>query len=203
MVAVAHPPRRRYTPQEYLELERAAEFKSEYLGGYIYAMAGGSPEHNTVLSNTHIEVGSQLKSTGCRTYVTEQKICIPSEELYTYPDVSIVCGEPLFHEEHRDVLTNPKVIIEVLSPSTEDYDRGRKFTRYQEIASLTDYILISQDRPRIDHCERKGEGQWLISTYIGLDTEVHIESIGCVLRMREIYDLVEFPKPKSEEETTS
>jgi Uma2 family endonuclease len=192
MVAAAKPRHRRYTPDEYLEIERAAELKSEYLDGQIYAMAGGSPEHNTISINLTVEVGGALRSGPCRPFGSDQKVRIPSEALFTYPDLSVVCGEPRYHDSYGDVLLNPAAIFEVLSPSTEDYDRGRKFTRYQQIESLSDYILIAQDQPRIDHYVRQTPDRWLLTTYVGLETMFQIPSIGCALRLSDVYNRIEF-----------
>ena len=143
-------PVRRYTPEEYLELERKAEFKSEYIdgeifpiGGGILGMAGADEAHNLIVTNAVRELSLQLKGRPCRTYPSDMKVEPVPGGQFVYPDVTVVCGEPRFHDERRDMLKNPTVIIEVLSPSTEAYDRGAKFARYRQMNSLTNYLLIS------------------------------------------------------------
>jgi Uma2 family endonuclease len=202
MIAAAKPPQRRYTPAEYLELERTAEFKSEYVDGQIYAMAGASPQRNTISANTTADVVTQLRGRDCQAFGSDQKVSIPSEELFTYPDLSVVCGEPRYHDEHSDVLLNPRVIVEILSPSTEGYDRGAKFARYEDIETFTDYILVSQFEPRIEHYVRQPDGNWLRTVAKGRDAELEIASIGCVLRLRDIYDRIDFSKQKEGEDAS-
>jgi len=184
-----------YTPEEYLSLERSADFKSEYLDGLIYAMAGSSPQHSAITANVIAIAVAALRGKPCQVFSSDLKVATDPHGLYAYPDLSIVCGEPQFHDEHQDVLTNPTVLVEVLSPSTEAYDRGRKFIQYQRIASLTDYILVAQEEPRLEHYARQGGNQWLLSSAAGLDGSLAIGSLGCTLRLAEIYDKVRFPQP--------
>lgn len=187
-----------YTPEEYLAFERAAETKHEYLDGQIYAMAGGSPQHNQICFNLAGEIHPQLKGTSCIGYTSDQKVRTDPMDLFSYPDVTIVCGKPVFHDKHNDVILNPKVIIEVLSPGTEDYDRSQKLTRYQAIKSVSDYILISQTRPCVEHFVRqKGKRQWLFAIEIEMKAEIFIASINCRLKLADIYDRVTFPPSKS------
>ncbi len=187
----------RFTPEEYLKFERASETKHEYIDGFIYAMAGGSPPDNQIGFNTIGELRLQLKGTRCRGFTSDQKIRTDPQDLFSYPDITIVCGEPIFHDQHKDVILNPKVIIEVLSPSTESHDRVEKFARYQKIKTLTDYILIAQDRPSIEHFARPKSGsKWRYSLAIGLTDELVISSIKCKLKLADIYDLITFPLPK-------
>ncbi len=186
-----------YTPEEYLAFERAAETKHEYLDGQIYAMAGGSPQHNQICFNTNVAVGVQIRGTECIGYTSDQKIRTDPMDLFSYPDLTIVCGKPIFHDKHKDVILNPKVIIEVLSPSTEDHDRSQKLTRYQNIKSLSDYILISQDRPCVEHFVRqKGKRQWLYTIETEMKAEIFIASINCKLKLADIYERVNFPPLK-------
>jgi len=192
-MATAQPQRRLFTPEEYLTLERASEHKSEYLEGEIYAMAGGSPEHNTITANLTIRIGMQLLGRSCQVFTSDMKVRSSTLSLFAYPDLSIVCGKPQYHDAHRDVLTNPTVIFEVLSDSTEAYDRVQKFANYQINESLIDYLLVAQKEPHIDHFARQGEDQWLLTSYRGLDARVYIASIDCTLRLSEVYDRVEFP----------
>ena len=182
----------RYTPQEYLAMERQAEGKSEYFQGEIFAMAGGSEEHNLIALNIASELRNQLKGKPCRVYPSAMRVWIPAYEKYTYPDVTVVCGQPQFQDEVRDTLLNPTVIIEVLSPSTEKYDRGKKFERYKSLLSITDYILVAQDERLLDHSVRQPHDQWLLTTARGRDSQLHIANIGCTLWLSEVYDKVEF-----------
>jgi len=186
-----------HTPEEYLAFERAAETKHEYLDGQIYAMAGGSPQHNQICFNLAGEIHPQLKGTSCIGYTSDQKIRTDPMDLFSYPDLTIVCGKPIFHDKHNDVILNPKVIIEVLSPRTEDYDRSEKLTRYQAIKSVADYILISQTRPSVEHFVRqKGKRQWLFTIETEMTAEILIASINCKLKLADIYDRVVFPPAK-------
>ena len=182
----------RYTPQEYLAMERQAEGKSEYFQGEIFAMAGGSEEHNLIALNIASELRNQLKGKPCRVYPSAMRVWIPAYEKYTYPDVTVVCGQPQFQDEVRDTLLNPTVIIEVLSPSTEKYDRGKKFERYKSLLSVTDYILVAQDEALLDHYARQPHDQWLLTTVRGRDSQLRIANIGCTLWLSEVYDKVEF-----------
>lgn len=186
-----------YTPEEYLVLEREADTKHEYLDGQIYAMAGASPVHNQICFNIIGEIHGQLKGTPCFGYTSDQKIRTDPLDLFTYPDITIVCGEPKFHDDKQDVILNPKVIIEVLSPTTEAYDRGEKFARYQQLKSLTDYILVAQDKPRVEHYVRqKGKKPWLYSIEHEMTASVGIDSIGCKLKLADVYDRIVFPPPR-------
>lgn len=183
-----------FSPDEYLALERKSAVKHEYLDGQIYAMAGASPTHNQICFNTTVAIGVQLKGSSCIGYTSDQKIRTDPMDLFSYPDLTIVCGTPQFHDNQKDVILNPTVIIEVLSPKTEEYDRSEKFTRYQNLKSLTDYILISQTRPAVEHFVRqKGKRQWLYTLESDLQAEIEIASVGCKLRLAGIYDRVVFP----------
>ncbi|MDX2032525.1 MAG: Uma2 family endonuclease [Blastocatellia bacterium] len=183
-----------FSPDEYLAMERKAAAKHEYLDGLIYAMAGASPTHNQICFNLAGELHPQLKGTTCVGYTSDQKIRTDPMDLFSYPDLTIVCGAPQFHDNQKDVILNPTVIIEVLSPKTEEYDRNEKFIRYQNLKSLTDYILISQSRPAVEHFVRqKGKRQWLYTLESDLRTELVIASVGCKLHLADIYDRVVFP----------
>jgi Uma2 family endonuclease len=190
MTALAAP--RLYTPEEYLELERAAVYKSEYVNGRIYAMSGASREHNLIAFNLSAEIRTQLKSRPCEAYGSDMRVHIPDTTMYTYPDMSIVCGEPQFADSHVDTLLNPTVLMEVLSPSTEGYDRGEKFAHYRRLASLQEYLLVSQTRARIERFVRQGMN-WVLTEYDGLDATVPLRAIDCSLALREVYDKVQFP----------
>lgn len=191
-----------YTEDEYLALERASQERREYLDGQIYLMAGESTAHGDICTNLTIEVGSQLKGTPCHTFSKDTKIKsgpapksrYSSEGLYSFPDLVVVCGEIQTLDEHGDVILNPKVIIEVLSPSTEAFDRGKKFLRYRTyLDSLADYVMVAQSQPLIEHFARDEKGQWLIAaTATDLSQSVVLSSIGCTLRLREVYDRIVF-----------
>jgi Uma2 family endonuclease len=181
-----------YTPEEYLEFERAAETRHEFLDGHIYAMAGESLSHSRICVNIAAEMRRVLKGSRCEALSPNMKVRAETKGLFAYPDLSIVCGEPVFHDDQKDVLLNPKVIIEVLSPSTQRYDQTKKFFKYRkEIPSLTDYILIYQDVAFIEHHEKQGDGRWVHNVFDGLQDTLRIPSIECEISMAEIYDRVE------------
>lgn len=183
-----------FTAAEYLAFEREATTKHEFIDGLILNMAGGSPIHNRICFNLITSVGIQLRGTSCLGFTSDQKVRTESEDLFYYPDLSIVCGEPIYHDKQQDVLLNPLVIIEVLSPSTEEYDRSEKFARFQDIKSLKDYVLISQTRPAIEHYIRQqGKKGWIFTFETDLEAEIEIESIKCRLKLAEIYERIVFP----------
>jgi Uma2 family endonuclease len=187
-----------FTPEEYLEFERAAETKHEYLDGQIYEMAGASPLHNRICFNTIGELHALLKDSSCFGYTSDQKIRTDPMDLFSYPDITIICGEPVYHDHHQDVILNPRVIIEVLSPGTEAYDRGEKFARYQNTKSLTDYILIAQDRLSFEHYVRqKGTRKWTFTIETEMSAEIVIASINSKLKLAAVYDRVTFPPKRT------
>lgn len=178
------------SPEEYLELERKAEFKSEYYDGVIYDMAGGTEAHNLIVANVVIELGPQLKGNSCKLYPSDMKVRSSSRRFH-YPDVSVVCGDVKFHDGKKDIYTNPVLIIEVLSPSTSGYDRGIKFHSYQNIKSLKEYVLISQDEPLVEKYVRRSDGNWLYSKIEGLESGVEFSSINCRVSLTDIYAKVD------------
>lgn len=191
-----------FTEEQYLKLEREAEEKHEYLDGKVFAMAGETEAHNTICVNLAGELRAQLKGKPCRAFAKDLKVRSgPAPTLFqttrgffSYPDLLVACGERKFHDQHRDVLLNPSVIIEVLSKSTEAFDRGEKFMRYRTwLSSFTDYILVAQDQPVIEHYRRQPNDDWVLTTVQGLDAHLSIQSIGCTLQLREVYDGVIFP----------
>ena len=193
-MANAPPQEHYYTPEEYLALEREAEFKSEYFDGGIYAMSGGTPAHSKIISNTNTAIGAQLWNSPCDGYNADLKVrALLPRQLFTYPDFTVVCGELQFHEGTNDVVINPQLIVEVLSPSTELFDRGAKFIAYQTLESLTDYIIVLQDRPRVEHFSRQAGGAWLMTPVEGLSASLYIASIGCTLELSKVYKSVTFP----------
>lgn len=189
-----------HTIEEYLALERKSEARHEYLDGLIYEMAGESPEHGIVCVNLVAQLHPQLKGTPCQLFSKDTKVRsgpIPKSRratsgLFSYPDLLVVCGEMEFHDRHRDVLLNPTVIIEVLSPTTEAFDRGEKFWRYRTyLSSLKDYLMVSQSMPMIDHYARRS-GEWVLSTTTELDATVQLLSVDCSLRLADVYDRISF-----------
>ena len=182
----------RYTPQQYIALERKADFKSEYDDGFITAMAGASPDHNTIAVNLAGEIRSQLRDRPCRVFVSDIRVLVSPTGLYTYPDVVALCGKLQFEDDKRDTLLNPTVIVEVLSPTTESYDRGRKFAQYRLLESLREYVMVAQDQVLVERYTRHGE-EWLLTVLSDLDATLRLTSIGCEVSLREIYAKVEFP----------
>jgi Uma2 family endonuclease len=180
------------TPEQYLEQERHAETKSEYFAGEVFAMAGGSPEHSLISSNALGQLWSQLREGPCTAYNSDMKVRA-TEQLYTYPDVTVVCGEPQFGGTERDVLLNPTLIVEVLSPTTEAWDRAGKFEQYRQRESLQEYVLIAQDRPHVERYVRQAEGEWLLTERNGLAASLPLPSVGCELALSEVYRKITFP----------
>ena len=184
------------SPEEYLEMERQAETKSEYLAGEIFAMAGASRTHNLILTNTIVSLGTNLKGRGCDIYANDMRVEVSPTGLYTYPDVVVVCGQPQFKDANEDTLLNPTLIMKVLSNSTAAYDRGDKFEHYSTLPSLTDYLLIAQDRAAVEQRVRTERG-WQLAFHYGLDAVVPLPAIGCELRLSDVYDGIQFTDPKA------
>jgi Uma2 family endonuclease len=182
-----------FTTEEYLSLERFSEIRHEYLDGFVYAMAGESPEHSTIWFNLAGSLHGQLNGTPCRGFSPNMKVRAGKRGLYAYPDLMVVCGDPVFHDKQRDVITNPTVIFEVLSRSTEAYDRGEKFLRYRtEIETLQDYILVTQDQPRIEHFSRQPDGTWSHTEINGLTETLSLSSIDCRIALADVYSRISF-----------
>lgn len=202
-MASVRKPETFYTEDEYLALERVSQERREYLDGQIYLMAGESEAHGTICVNLTAEIANQLKGTPCRAFSKDTKVRsgpLPksrysAEGFYLFPDLLVVCGERQYLDEHQDVLLNPKVIIEVLSPSTEAFDRTDKFARYREyLDSLTDYVLVAQSQPLAEHFARDENGVWVITaTVTDLSQSVVLSSIGCTLKLSDVYDRIVFP----------
>jgi Uma2 family endonuclease len=183
----------RVTPEQYLAIERKSEYKSEYLDGVIYAMSGASFEHNSIAMNLAAQLHSRLRDSPCRVVAADQRVCVAPTGLYTYPDIAIVCAEPQFLDGEFDTLLNPTVLIEVLSPSTEAYDRGKKFGHYRRIASLREYVLVAQDRVSVERYVRRGQ-DWVLTEWNSLDESLRLDSIEGDVPLREIYAKVVIPK---------
>ena len=192
-------PQTAFSPDEYLALERKSKYRSEYVNGRIFAMSGASREHNLISGNIFAEIRSQLRGRDCEVYVGDMRVKVGPMGMYTYPGVVAVCGEPRFEDPQVDTLVNPTVIVEVLSPSTEAYDRGEKFAHYRRLDSLLDYVLVAQDRVLIEHFSRHGaKGDvWVFSAISDLDGTLDLHSIGCVLAVGEVYDRVSAPEGRT------
>jgi Uma2 family endonuclease len=185
-------PKQYITPEEYLYRERKAEFRSEFFRGEMFAMAGASANHNLIVLNAGSLLREQLKKKPCRVYPSDLKLRIEATGLFTYPDLSVVCGEPQLESDAGDVLLNPVVLVEVLSDSTEAYDRGKKFEHYRTIPSLKHYVLIAQDRHSIDCFTRSADGSWNLTSCQGLEGKIALEAIESELLGSEVYDKVVF-----------
>ncbi|MGB9178541.1 MAG: Uma2 family endonuclease [Pyrinomonadaceae bacterium] len=183
------------TEEEYLALERKAQTKSEYFAGEVFALAGASRQHNRIVTNLVVGLDNQLKERPCNVYSSDLRIKINKSGLYTYPDVVVTCGEELFSDESKDALLNPTVIIEVLSDSTEAYDRGEKFEHYQQVDSLLEYLLVSQHSYRVEQYAKQNNKSWLYLEAHELQDIVRMASIECQLAVKEIYDKVDLEQP--------
>jgi Uma2 family endonuclease len=180
------------TAEEYLAYERRAEYKNEYFDGEVFAMTGASRRHNLISLNIGAELREQLRGQVCETYVTDMRVRIPAANIYTYPDVVAVCGEPKFEDAELDTLINPVLLVEVLSKSTEAYDRLIKFEYYRTLESLTEYLLVSQDEAHITQHVKQDDARWLLTDIRGLSSRVELASVPCILALNEIYDRVSF-----------
>jgi Uma2 family endonuclease len=174
------------TPEAYLAMERAAEGKHEYWHGELYAMAGASRRHNLLVANLVRVLGNALLDRPCEVYPSDMRVAGAARDVFTYPDVTVVCGQPTFADDAHDTLLDPLVIVEVLSDSTEAYDRGKKFEHYRRIASLRHYVLVAQDQPLVELYTRQGDGTWMLSEH-RTDAMVTLTAVGCELAVAEIY----------------
>jgi Uma2 family endonuclease len=186
-------PKRKLTAAEYLEIERKAEFKSEFYDGEMFAMSGGTYRHSRVKTKLIATLDRRLSGKRCRPTDSDMRVKVSDTGLYTYPDASVVCGKPVFDDLQTDVLLNPTAIFEVLSESTASYDRGKKFWHYRHIASLQDYVLVAQDEPVIEHYSRQANGGWLLQTVEGHSGVLILPSIECELPLAEIYADIDPP----------
>jgi len=177
---------------DYLAYERTSDQRHEYIDGKIYALAGASANHNLIVGNTLASLHAQLRKRSCIVYPSDMRVKVSRTGLYTYPDISVVCGEPQFEDEHQDTLLNPTFIVEVLSPSTETYDRGKKFQHYRTLDSLREYLLIAQDGYRVEHYVRQADNQWLLSDVNRADSTLTLPSIQCTLLVSDMYEKVVF-----------
>lgn len=188
-------PKNSYTPEEYLALEAKAEYKSQYVAGEIFAMAGAEPWHTRIADNLNGMFYVRFRDRPCQTFSSDMRVQASEGELYTYPDLSALCGEPRFNHTIRPgSLLNPQVIFEVLSPSTEAFDRGDKFARYRKMPSLSDYVLVASETMRVEHFVRQPSGAWTMTEYSQPADEVPLHPLDCTLPLEEIYRRVTFPR---------
>ncbi len=183
------------TPEEYLARERAADGRSEYYAGCTYAMSGASRQHSRIVINLAAGVHAQLRGRPCEAFVTDMRVKVDATGLYTYPDLVAVCGEPAFEDEELDTLLNPVAIVEVLSRSTDGYDRGEKFGHYDRVPTLREYLVLAQTRMHAEYRVRDGGSgsPWTLTLHEGADAQVLLRTIGCTLRLGDLYERVEFP----------
>ena len=179
------------SPEEYLERERAADTKHEYVHGEMVAMAGGSPRHAMVIANVTGALWTRLQAGGCTAFSSDLRIAVRWGELIAYPDVSVVCGDLQYVDDRRDTVTNPRVIVEVLSPSTKNFDRGEKSRLFRLMPSIAEFLLIEQEPVEIEHYRKQPNGDWLLTTIRDRDAMIRLESLGCELPVADIYRGVE------------
>lgn len=184
-------PKRTVSPEEYLVFEQTSDKKHEYYAGMIYAMAGGSARHNRIAGSTYAALYAQLRRRNCTVYPSDMRVKAIQTGLYTYPDIAIVCGNEQYEGKKEDTLLNPIIIIEILSPSTEKYDRGKKFQHYRSIFSLREYILIAQDEYHIEQFTRQSDNTWVFSEAVGLAGTIHLSAIQCTLLLEEVYEKID------------
>ncbi len=187
---MAAEPQTLRTPAEYLALERRSALKHEYVAGELFAMGGASFRHNVIMTNTLMSLGAQLRARPRIVLPSDMRVKIEPLGVYTYPDLTVVCGEPRLEDDEQDTLLNPTVIVEILSPSTERYDRGRKFQRYRPIPSFQEYLLIAQDACGIDHYIRQPDNSWNLTTFDRQEDTIVLPTIGCTLALADVYRTV-------------
>lgn len=185
--------KRRLTVQEYLIRERRSPSRSELVDGELFAMTGASRRHNLAVVNVAAALHAQLGSRDCEVYASDMRVRVPATNLFTYPDVTVVCGQPRFDDAELDTLLNPVLIVEVLSRTTEDYDRGTKFANYRTLESLAEYLLLAQDEPHAEHFVRQAGGAWLLTEATRIEEVIELPSIGCRLALADVYRKVLAP----------
>ena len=178
------------SPEEYLVLERVAELKSEYFRGEVFAMSGASPSHVLIVANVVAALHGQLRQSPCSVYSTDLRVKVNASGLYTYPDVVVICGEILFDDERKDTALNPTLLVEVLSDSTKDYDRGEKFEQYRKIPTFVEYLLIAQEHCHVEHFVKQPTGDWLLSETNRMTNVLSLPSISCTLNLTDVYEKV-------------
>jgi Uma2 family endonuclease len=185
----------RFTAAEYLSMDRNSSEKHEFAFGEIYAMGGASARHVEIVGNIARELGNQLRQRPCRVYSTDLRLCVDADRRYTYPDIVVVCGQPRFLDDELDTLLNPDLIVEVLSESTRNYDRGDKFQQYRGIPSFREYLLVDQAKAHVERYSKQNDGTWSLWETDSLDNVIHLESIAVTLPVSEIYLKIEFDEP--------
>jgi Uma2 family endonuclease len=191
-------PKHKMTMEEYIEFDKNNEGRWEYFDGEVIDMAGGTLNHNQIASNISRVLGNKLEDKGCRALTSDMRLKVPKALPYRYPDVVVVCGEPILDAiQGQEMLVNPVLIIEVLSPSTAQYDYSVKFIAYQSIESFREYLLVAQDRPQLTQYVRRPDGQWLRRDIEGMESLVKFASVDCELNFVEIYSMVKFPPTES------
>lgn len=180
-----------YSAEEYLALEETAEFRSEYYQGEIFAMAGGSANHNQIISNLNASLNIAFRNKSCRVYATDMRLWIQARNMFTYPDVLVVCGKVEFYPGRDDTVANPAAIFEVLSESTKNYDRGEKFEIYRALPTLKEYVLVDQYRVHLEHFSKNGQGKWVLEEFEDLQAMLNLPEIEFQISLQEIYDKVE------------
>lgn len=191
-------PKRYFTPKEYLTLESEAEYKSQYVAGEIFAMAGAQPAHIDIVDNLTTALRTRFRGRPCKSYSSEMRVQVEKGEMWTYPDIVALCGTPKFETSvNPPCLLNPQVVIEVLSRSTEAFDRGDKYIRYQQLESLTDYVLVSSEKMRVEHFSRREDGTWGMAEYRQPEQRLALANVEVELPLAEIYERVEFPDSRA------
>lgn len=181
------------SPEEYSAIERQAEYRSEYLAGEVIAMPASSEVHNLVTGNIVVGLRTKLRGGPCRTYANDMRVRVTATGLYTYPDLVVICGERVFDDDENDTLLNPTLIIEVLSRTTEAFDRGRKFDHYASISSLQEYVLVAQDQHAVQQYQRLPDGSWRYLSHSGRDASINLASVSVSLSLADIYDDIALP----------
>jgi len=180
------------TPDEYLAAERLSEYRSEYLDGGVYPMTGGTANHIRIVANLTRGLLNQLHDRDCDVFPTEMRVRLQQSRKFFYPDVVVVCGELQYHDDRKDIILNPDFVVEVLSPSTEAFDRGAKFEAYRTVESLKEYVLVSQEKPLVEQYVRNGDGKWTFTAAEGLESSIALSSIECTLNLSAVYKRVDF-----------
>lgn len=184
-----------YTPEEYLSLEDQADYRSEYYGGKIFAMAGASRPHNLIAGNLYAALNQFLRAKPCEAYISDMKLLIKKHQLYTYPDIMVVCGRPKFAPGRNDTITNPVVIVEVLSKSTQQYDQGEKFEFYKAIDTFRDYVLVAQHQMHVEQFQKQADGLWLHTELEDPQATLSLTSLGFEIVVGDIYHKVDWSRP--------
>jgi Uma2 family endonuclease len=184
--------KRHFTPEQYLAMEDTADYKSEYFQGEIFVMAGASSNHNLIAGNVYAALHQSLRNKPCLVYTSDMRLLVKKNGLFTYPDVTVVCGRPQFFENRTDTVANPILVVEVLSESTKDYDRGFKFELYRALETLREYVLIDQSKVHVEHYQRLDDGRWLLQEFDRAEDTLQLLSVEFKIRLSEIYEKVDF-----------